>query len=326
MVSGRESQMDLQHVDDTGPQSVLRLMNRANKRLEYLLFNLEHEADAQAKILDVARMVAFATELNSDIALACILLNQAEGSYAIRHCVDSAVVAMLVARALETAPNELLTIMAAAITMNVGMLRDQEQLQSRTGAISSQEIERIRNHPQQSADLLQQAGIDDPDWLSYVLLHHENEDGSGYPFGKTGADIPLNAKVISLADRYCARVSSRNYRKSLLPNAALSDILLGDRDSIEPMLTACFIRVLGTCPTGTLVRLKNEEIGVITGQGEGRATQIVHALLGPDGARLSSPGRRDTTEERFAIREMLSEDQVAIRFTMQQLWGDAASA
>ena len=317
--------MDLQPVGSVNTPSVLQLINGANERLEQLLFNLENETDARGKILDVARNVVRATDLNPDVALACILLNQAEGSYAVRHCIDTAVVALLVARALETGPNELLTIIAAALTMNVGMLRNQEQLQSRLGAISKQEIELIRSHPQLGVGILEQAGIDDPDWLSYVLLHHENEDGSGYPFGKTGADIPLNAKVISLADRYCARVSSRNYRKSLLPNAALSDILLGDSNNIDPMLTACFIRVLGTCPTGTLVRLENDEIGVITGKGEGTTAPIVHALIGADGAPLPSAVRRDTASKAFAIREMLGEEQVAIRFTMQQLWGEAAS-
>lgn len=304
--------------------SVLRLVNAAHKQLENLLFNLNNAPDAQARVIEIARVLTHATDSNPNIALACILLNQEEGSYAVRHCVDSAVVALLVARALQKGPSETLTIMAAALTMNVGMLPSQEQLQSRLNAISDQELALIHNHPQQGVDILKQAGINDPDWLNYVLLHHENEDGSGYPFRKTGDEIPLNAKIISLADRYCARVSSRSYRKSLLPNEALSDILLADHQSMDPMLTTCFIGVLGIYPTGAIVRLASGEIGVVAGKGDGPTTPLVHALIGAQGAPLPAPIKRNTANAQYAIREMLSEEQAGVRFNLQQVWGDEA--
>lgn len=302
--------------------SVLHLINQAHRQLEHLLFNLESEAQAPARILAVANDLTCAADANPDIALACILLNQDEGSYAVRHCIDSAVVALLVARALQKGPSEILSIIAAALTMNVGMLRHQEQLQSRLSAISEPELALIHGHPQEGVNMLKRAGVADADWLDYVLLHHENEDGSGYPFGKTGVDIPLNAKIISLADRYCARVSSRSYRKSLLPKEALSDILLADHASVDPMLTACFIRVLGVYPTGAVVRLDNGEVGAVCGKGNSSTTPIVHVLLGPDGALLAEPVRRDTSKADYAIREMLSEEATGIRVRMQQVWGE----
>lgn len=304
--------------------SVLRMINEAHRQLEQVLFNLGDEADAQGRILDIARALTQATDSNPDIALACILLNQEEGSYAVRHCIDSAVVALLVARALGQVPSETLTIMAAALTMNVGMLPSQEQLQSRLNAISDAELALIHRHPQQSVDMLKAAGVSDSEWLTYVLLHHENEDGSGYPHGRKGDEIPLNAKIIALADRYCARVSSRSYRKSLLPNEALSDILLADHHSVDPMLTTCFIRVLGIYPTGAVVRLANGEIGVVAGKGSSSTTPVVHAMIAPDGAPLPGPANRDTAASQFAIREMLSEERAGVRFSMQQVWGDEA--
>lgn len=304
--------------------SVLRMINVAHRDLEQVLFNLGREADAQSRILDIARTLTQAVDANPDIALACILLNQDEGSYAVRHCIDSAVVTLLVARALGQVPSETLTAMAAALTMNVGMLPNQEQLQSRLNAISQDEREFIHKHPQQSCDMLRAAGVSDEEWLSYVLLHHENEDGSGYPLGKKGDEIPLNAKIIALADRYCARVSSRSYRKSLLPNEALSDILLADHHCVDPMLTTCFIRVLGIYPTGAVVRLANGETGVVAGKGSSSTTPIVHAMIAPDGAPLASPQKRDTALAQCAVREMLSEERAGVRFGMQQVWGEEA--
>lgn len=307
------------------PPSVLRRINQAHRELEYVLFNLGAEPRAQARILDIARSIASAVDANTDVALASILLNQDEGSYAIRHCVDSAVVAMLVGRALNKGPGEILSIMAGALTMNVGMLRHQEQFQKRLNAISDQELSVIQNHPQEGVNILERAGVEDPDWLACVLLHHENEDGNGYPFGKSGAAIPLNVKIVSLADRYCARVSSRSYRKPLLPKDALNDILLADHGSVDPMLTACIIRVLGVYPTGAVVRLENGETGVVCGKGQSSTAPIVHVLADPKGAPPVQTVRRNTADPAYAVHEMLSEDMAGVRLRMQQIWGDEAA-
>lgn len=304
--------------------SVVRLINLSNKRLERLLFNIAVETDAANKILEVARAIIYATKINSDIALASILLNQEAGNYPVRHCIDTAVVSLLISNALKKSDDEILMITAAALTMNIGMLRQQEMLQSTERALTEAEIKVIKDHPEEGVNLLKAAGVDNEIWLSNVLLHHENEDGSGYPLGKAGKDIPDTVKIISIADRYCARVSGRNYRKALLPNAALRDILLSDKKNIDPVLVTCFIRELGIYPTGTFVRLENGEIGVVTGKGETTTTPVVHALIGPRGAPLSFPIKRETSKQLYSIREVLHEDQAAIRFSMQQLWGDEA--
>lgn len=305
--------------------SVLRLLNLANKRLEGLLVNLVNESDAQNKLLEAANAIIYAVKIDPDIALASILHNQETGIYPVRHSIDTAVVSLLVARAMQKPAEEILLITAAALTMNIAMLRLQEKLQSSGEPLTEAEQETIREHPREGVRMLQQAGIDNAEWLSYVLQHHENEDGSGYPSGKTGSEISLNAKIISIADRYCARVSARSYRKSLLPNAALRDILLADKKNIDPVLATTFIRELGIYPTGTYVRLENGEIGVVTGKGSSTTTPMVHALIGPRGAPLAMAIKRDTAKKLYAIRDVLNEEDAAIRFSMQQLWGPMAA-
>jgi HD-GYP domain-containing protein (c-di-GMP phosphodiesterase class II) len=251
-------------------------------------------------------------------------LNQ-EGNYVTRHCVDTAVVALLIARSLKKPPEELLTLTAAALTMNVGMQRQQERLQNKSEELSEDEKESIRSHPEVGAKLLREAGVINEDWLKWVTHHHENEDGTGYPSGLKGSEIPSNAKIISLADRYCARVCARSYRKSMLPNAALRDILIQSKGTIDPMLVTVFIRELGTYPIGTFVKLVNGEIGVVTSKGGTTTTPYVHSMIGPRGAPLSVTIKRDTSKSLNAIREILHRDQVPIKFTMRNLWGEIAA-
>ena len=127
-------------------------------------------------------------------------------------------------------------------------MKHQERMQASSAPLSEDDAALIRSHLDTGAALLRQAGIDDQAWLDCVLLHHENENGTVYPFGKQAADIPDAARIVSLADRYCARVSSRSYRKSMVPNAALRDILLEGKTTTDAQLAAVFIREMGIYP------------------------------------------------------------------------------
>jgi len=305
--------------------SVVRLLNDANSRLALLLSAADREAGFQQKILDIVVTITNAVKINPDIALGCILLNQT-GSYATRHCVDTAVVALLLSEALRQPPPITTSIMAAALTMNLSMLRYQEQFQKKDTSLSDIERDMISRHPEDTVEQLRAAGVQDENWLECVLMHHENEDGTGYPYGKNGTEIPTSVKILALSDRYCARVSARSYRKSMHPTAALRDILTVDRGIIDPALVATFIRELGTYPTGTWVRLESGEIGMVTGRGASSTTPIVHALVGPRGVPHSFPIQRDVAQKAQSIREVLSPEQANIRFSMTQIWGPAAAS
>lgn len=304
--------------------SVLRIVSEVRADLRTLSYNLVSESDARAKFLALAKQIVVATFLDTDVALGCILLHQ-EGNYSARHCVDTAIVSIVIARALKKSEEEITMLAAAALTMNLSTLRQQERLQEKSEGLSPEEQELIYRHPQESVDQLIASGVRDEAWLSWILSHHENEDGSGYPGKKRGPEIPQNAKIMSIADRYCARVCARSYRKSLLPNAALRDILIGGKTTVDLMLVTLFIRELGTYPIGTFVKLENGEIGVVTSKGATTTTPFVHSLIGPRGAPLSMPIKRDTQKPLHAIREVLHRDQVPIRFTMRQLWGEIAA-
>ena len=106
----------------------------------------------------------------------------------------------------------------------------------------------------------------------------------------------------------------------------MRDVLLPRGKPSDPMLAAYFIKELGTYPPGSFVRLQNGEIGVVTRRPlAASAPPVVHAFIGPRGAPLSFPIQRDTGKELYAIREVLSTQQVTLRFSMQQLWGNEAA-
>jgi HD-GYP domain-containing protein (c-di-GMP phosphodiesterase class II) len=303
--------------------SALRLINQANKRLGRLLYNLPNETELESKIMEVGAEIKRAIEINQHVALGSIILNRAVIAYPVRHCVDTAILSLLVARSLKMPEAEIDIILAAALTMNAGMLHQQEQLQAKAGVLSDDDNNIIKTHPQVSIRLLKQAGVKNDSWLLTVLMHHENENGSGYPLGKTGTKIPLGAKIISIADRYCAAISLRSYRKPLLPNVAMRSVFLDEKQNIDESLATIFMQVLGMYPAGVFVKLINGEVSVVTEQGEVRKSPIVHSLLGSNGAKLAFPISRNTARSLYAIQDNV--DELTIPINMQTLWGDDAS-
>jgi HD-GYP domain-containing protein (c-di-GMP phosphodiesterase class II) len=302
------------------PISVLRIINQGAKRLERLLYNHHKETDLPTKITDIAKAIRYAITVNSEVAIATILLNQNYCNYAVRHCIDTAILTAHVSQKMGKPENDIISTTAAALTMNLGMLREQDAMQDNGHPLTDNERKIIYRHPAESVRLLREAGVSDENWLECILRHHENDDGSGYSCASRGDATLSGAKLIALADRYCARIVPRTYRKKMLPNAALRDILLNEKNKLDASLSALFLRELGIYPCGTFVKLENGEIGVVTSKGSGSTTPIVHALLGPRGAPLAFPIKRDTSGILTAIREVLHNDAASVRFNMSQLW------
>ena len=301
------------------PASVLHTLNLVSSQLEQLLTGLSAYSDANRALRLIAHEVSAATERAPEVAIACILLNQIAGRYAVRHCVDTAILACVLARAMGKPPLEVLTIAGAALTMNVGMMRQIENFQDKSSVLSSEERAMVLRHPGESAELLRLAGVSDEEWIVYVLQHHETDDGSGYPDGRRNGEIALNAKLIGLADRYCACVSARNYRRSMPPPLALSTLCA--EAGYDPVLTAQFSEQLGAFPPGTLVRLANGETGGVASR-DGTAL-LVHALRDAGGKPLSVVRRSD--QPGYAIDAALHEDEAHLRFSMKTVWGELAA-
>ena len=301
--------------------SALRLLNDALAALAPLLRRLAAgEGDVQAELEQIAALISQAVDVHAEVAAACILHNQNTAPYSVRHCVDTAVVALILARAVKRPAAEMTSMVLAALTMNVGML----DVQDDRAGLNDAEQAIVKAHPQHGVALLRRAGVQDDVWLSCVLGHHENQDGTGYPHGLAGDAIACPIKLIALADRYCARVSHRPWRKPMLPNTALRDILLEANHALDAQLGAVLIRELGIYPVGTFVRLLNGEIGVVARKGVQSMTPHVTTFIGPRGARLDVFLQRDTRGDLSAIRDVLAAGQVDGAFRMDQVWGREA--
>lgn len=122
--------------------------------------------------------------------------------------------ALEVAKELGASDTDLQGLRAAALLHDIGKLAIPEYILSKPGRLTTQEFEKIKIHPTVGAEILKRVEFPYPVG-SIVAAHHEKWDGSGYPYGLKGEEIPLCARVLAAVDCLDAMTSERQYRRAL---------------------------------------------------------------------------------------------------------------
>ena len=138
-------------------------------------------------------------------------------------------------------------IEAAALLHDMGKLAVPEYILNKPGKLTEAEFAKMKLHASVGADIL--SAIDFPyPVVPIVRHHHENWDGTGYPTGLRGTDIPIGARVLSVVDCFDALTSDRPYRPKLSDEDALA-ILIQRRGSMyDPLIVDTFIRIHAKTP------------------------------------------------------------------------------
>ena len=275
--------------------------------------------DLPGRIAKLCRDLQNLCEMDADAALGTLHLDH-EGRYTIVHPLHVAILCELIAKRKGVAAEPRLSLLAAAITSNIAMIELQDTLQKQDTSLTPEQLEAIRLHTLQGVDMLLAAGVQDDVWIKTVLHHHEKLDGSGYPGALRGDDIPLPVRILSLADTYSAMITPRCYRGQILARDALRDIFLKRGAEMDPALAQVFIKEMGVFPPGAFVKLHNSEVAVVIRRGDNAMAPLVQSLIGPRGAPLPVPLRRDSSKEDYAIREMVAPDKIAV-IDPHHLWG-----
>lgn len=306
------------------PFSALQYILHAYYRLALLYEQLERGGEFAQQVLGIAQLIEAGYRRHPGVAIATVALRQS-GRYAVRHSIHTACVTAAVLHAMpaEDSP-DCATVLAAALTMNIGMLDLQDILAYQPQPLTPSQQVRIERHPFDSVARLRQLGVDDEQWLSAVLQHHEALDGSGYPQRLGGAQILPAAQLIGLADLFCARVSGRNYRPADSAKAVLRDVLLERGQRFDALLAAYFIRALGVYPIGTVVELANGELGVVSAHAEKVDAPLVHRIRAADGMPLPTPQPCRTELPEYAIVRVPGGAEQDMPIDMEAIWGEEA--
>jgi len=185
-------------------------------------------------------------------------------SYAYAHSVRCSVMSIVAARHMGFPEHRLEKLGLGTLLCEVGKSKLPKPLLDKRGPLADEEIVRLRDHVQIGVEMLEKCvGIND-DIIEIVASHHERFDGSGYPNGLVGDEIPLLARVAGLVDCYDAMISLKPYTERVMSTAEAMDYLYDTRDVLfQSQLVEEFIQAIGIYPTGTLVELNNGAVALI---------------------------------------------------------------
>lgn len=155
---------------------------------------------------------------------------------------------------LNLPPNQLAAIRRGALLHDIGKIGVPDAILRKPGALSSEEWEIIRRHPEWGAHIL--SGIKFLKSAAEIVhSHHERWDGKGYPQGLKDTEIPLGARIFALADTFDAITSNRPYREGRPYSVAREEIVRGRRIQFDPQVVDAFLEI----PEKEWVQLPNKD-------------------------------------------------------------------
>ena len=155
-----------------------------------------------------------------------------------------------------------LIITTAASLHDIGKIGINEKILNKAGRLTTQEIEKMKEHTVIGASILENMELFKDEELvktAYQICrwHHERYDGRGYPDGLKGEEIPVSAQVVALADVYDALVSRRVYKKSYSHEEAMKMILGGECGAFNPVLLQCLTEAQDKIKESIVIKEEN---------------------------------------------------------------------
>ena len=167
---------------------------------------------------------------------------EARDPYTSGHSARVTEIAEAIARRLGWDAERLALLNVGGPLHDVGKLGVSDEVLAKPGRLDEEELEQIREHPKLGARiLLRVAALRAA--IPYVLYHHERWDGNGYPSGRAGEQIPLEARVLAVADAFDAMTSDRPYRRALDHEAAVEEVARCSGTQFDPEIVGVFLEL-----------------------------------------------------------------------------------
>lgn len=201
--------------------------------------------------------------LRNSTAMALLIRMQESDNYTHAHSLASAMWALVFGRHLGLDRDSLKALGLGGLLLDVGKTKLPKELLRKPGSLSDVERMHVQNHVKLGLEIIRKADSVDSRVLDMVATHHERYDGSGYPKGLVGSQIPVFGRIGGIVDSYAAMSVDRPYASAMSSYDSMREFKALSDKSFQAELVEQFIQAIGIFPAGTLVELNTGEVGVV---------------------------------------------------------------
>jgi len=224
---------------------VLQLINKVNngnfdEEDQELLEGLSSQI---AISIDNAKLYEGLRELFISIIRSLANAIDARDPYTKGHSIRVANLSTLIGKKMGLTEERLELLEYMGILHDIGKIGISDEILIKPGKLENDEFQIMKSHPKIGADILNSVNLL-KEIVSGVQYHHEQYDGSGYIMGLKGDEIPLEARIIAIADTYDAMTSDRPYREGLEHSAAIDEIKEVSGTQLDPQIVSVFFKVM----------------------------------------------------------------------------------
>ncbi|MBN1872281.1 MAG: HD domain-containing protein [Candidatus Omnitrophica bacterium] len=184
-------------------------------------------------------------------SLVAALDTRKAGSYKVRESFVRLVTAL--GKELKLSAEDVRSLRYAAILHDTGQMAFPDELLTKSEKLTGKEYDIIKKHPHKSVSIIKHLVFLKP-VIPIILHHHENYDGSGYPKGLKGDQIPFGARIMGLASAFNAMTTKRPYRKKVAVDIAISEIKKNSGTQFDPKVVGAFLNVIQNPDLLALIR------------------------------------------------------------------------
>ncbi len=167
----------------------------------------------------------------------------AKDAYTRGHSERVMIIAMEISKRMGLTPEEVKNIQIGALLHDIGKIGIAEAIINKPGKLTEEEYELIKTHPSRGAKIIEPVKFF-KEKLPVIRYHHERYDGKGYPEGLKGEAIPLDARIVCVADTFDAMTSKRSYRAPLSLDQAVKELVRCSGTQFDPKVVAALLDLL----------------------------------------------------------------------------------
>jgi putative two-component system response regulator len=218
---------------------VVLSIERALEKRRLELENRDYQQHLEQKVEEQAKKIR-TSFLNAITALVYAL--EAKDKYTSGHSQRVSRISVAIATELGLPQQDVERIRLAGLIHDIGKIGVREAVLNKPGKVNAEEYQHILSHCNIGEHILTPI-VEDEQILRAVRHHHERYDGTGYPDGLSGGQIPLGAKILAVADTYDAIISGRPYREAESIQTACDEIQRHKGTQFDPEVVGAFLRI-----------------------------------------------------------------------------------